>query len=64
MICLYSTDIHGFTVGRQEFDSLVEALQEFDMAKYDFSVGHLELIDEYSSPNVELKRHTTLWAMD
>lgn len=62
MICLYSTDIHGLTIGRQEFGSLVDALQEFEMARYDFSVGHLELIDEYSSPNVELKRHTTLWA--
>ena len=64
MICLYSTDIHGLTVGRQMFDSLADALQEFEMAKYDFSVGHIELIDEYSSPNVELKTHTTLWAED
>ena len=39
MICLYSTDIHGLCITRQEFDSLVDALPEYEMAKYDFSVG-------------------------
>ena len=64
MLALYTTDVHGICVTRQEFDNLVDSLSEFDMARYDFSIGHIELIDEYDGQSNPIKAHTTLWAED
>lgn len=65
MLALYTTDINGFGVSLEHYHNLIDALAAFEMFKHDFTVGHIELIDETNpQESLSIKEHTTLWAMD
>lgn len=65
MLAIYTTDINAFAVTVEHFHNLMDANMAFDMARHDFTVGHIELIDE-TNPDMALsiRAHTTLWAKD